>query len=222
MAEQKGRCISEGPSHPLFCPALLLLLQVVNFLKKTLGEKVEKVTVSDRLTDSPCALVTSKFGWSANMERIMKSQAFGDTRTMDYMKVCLLVGSLGFLSHLLCHKPMRHFAQNDVQGKKIMEINPDHDVIKGLRMLLVEKDEDRARDLSELLFETSLLTSGFAVESPRDYASKVFTLMKIALGYDISEPSQQQQQQATAETTKPLTQVEPEVVDPNDPWNKKG
>ena len=50
-----------------------------------------------------------------------------------------------------------------MKGRKIMEINPEHDVIRGLKTLLDEKDEDRARDLSELLFETSLLTSGFQV-----------------------------------------------------------
>jgi heat shock protein beta len=158
---------------------------VVDFLKNTLGEKVEKVTVSDRLTDSPCALVTSKFGWSANMERIMKTQAFGDSKTMDYMK-----------------------------GRKIMEINAEHDVIRGLKQLVEEKDEDRARDLSVLLFETSLLTSGFQVDSPRDYAGKVFTLMKIALGYDPSESS--------SGSSSSSTVIEPEVMDPNDPWNKGG
>ena len=140
--------------------------------------------MSDRLTDSPCALVTSKFGWSANMERIMKSQAFGDNKTMDYMK-----------------------------GRKIMEINPDHDVIRGLKTLVEERDEERARDLAVLLFETSLLTSGFQVDSPRDYAGKVFTLMKIALGYDPSESS--------APSSSSSTVIEPEVMDEKDPWNGK-
>lgn len=129
---------------------------VLSFLKDVLGERVEKVDVSSRLTASPCALVTSKFGWSANMERIMKSQAMGDSRALEYMK-----------------------------GRKIMEINPKHDIVRGIKLLLGEGDMDRARDLAELLFETALLTSGFSLESPRDYASKVYTLMKIALGYDV-------------------------------------
>lgn len=74
---------------------------------QALGERVEKVTVSSRLLDSPCALVTSKFGWSANMERIMRSQALGDARAMEYMR-----------------------------GRKIMEINPKHDIISGIKTLL--------------------------------------------------------------------------------------
>lgn len=128
---------------------------VTAFLKEALGERVERVAVSSRLTDSPCALVTSKFGWSANMERIMRSQALGDPRAMEYMR-----------------------------GRKILEINPKSDIVLGVQQLLKEGDEARARDCAELLYETSLLTSGFALEQPRDYANKVFTLMKLALGAD--------------------------------------
>jgi heat shock protein beta len=129
------------------------LAPVTAFLKEALGERVEKVVVSSRLTDSPCALVTSKFGWSANMERIMRSQAMGDPRAMEYMR-----------------------------GRKILEINPKSDVVQGVAALLGEGDDARARDCAELLYETSLLTSGFALEQPRDYANKVFTLMRLALG----------------------------------------
>ncbi|GLC45068.1 Heat shock protein 90-5, chloroplastic [Pleodorina starrii] len=182
---------------------------VVDFLKKSLGERVEKVTVSNRLLDSPCALVTSKFGWSANMERIMRSQALGDARAMEYMR-----------------------------GRKIMEINPKHDIIAGIKTLLQEKDEDRARDLAELLYETSLITSGFQVDSPKDYASKVFTLMKIALGYDILSEAEEAQMiqaaQAAAAAPAPAaaevvaeapkrpvaTPVDAEVVSEEDPWKK--
>ncbi|MEW5299518.1 MAG: hypothetical protein WDW36_002529 [Sanguina aurantia] len=174
---------------------------VVDFLKKSLGERVEKVTVSNRLTDSPCALVTSKFGWSANMERIMRTQAMGDNRSMEYMK-----------------------------GKKIMEINPEHDIVRGIKTLIEEKDFDRARDLSELLYETALLTSGFQLESPRDYAAKVFTLMKIALGYEGEEEGEEEGAQAEGEQPKSGSSsssasvaqaVEAEVVSEGDPWGKR-
>jgi HSP90 family molecular chaperone len=78
---------------------------VLSFLKESLGERVEKVTVSTRLLDSPCALVTSKFGWSANMERIMKTQTMGDARQMEYLR-----------------------------GRKILEVNPQHDIVRGMKV----------------------------------------------------------------------------------------
>eukprot|EP00775_Hariotina_reticulata_P014449 gene14449-14561_t len=134
--------------HPT---TLLLVLEEANkqlkdllvFLKDSLSDRVEKVTLTNRLLDSPCALVTSKFGWSANMERIMRSQAMGDNRAMEYMR-----------------------------GRKILEVNPDHEIVRGIKVLLDEDDKERARDLAELLYETSLLTSGFNLEQPKDYASK--------------------------------------------------
>ena len=164
------------------------------FIKEALGERVEKVTLSARLTDSPCALVTSKFGWSANMERIMKSQAVGgDARSMDYMR-----------------------------GRKILEINPDHDVVQGLAALLAEADRERARDLTELLYETSLLTSGFSLDAPRDYATKVYTLMKIALGGDVMPDGGGASSGGAGGGGGVTEAVEAEVIsDGSDPWGKK-
>eukprot|EP00798_Chlamydomonas_sp_ICE-L_P025057 gene25057-10708_t len=130
---------------------------VTEFLKSTLGTRVERVTISSRLVDSPCALVTTKFGWSANMERIMRTQAMGNAQSMDYMK-----------------------------GRKILEINPENEIVRGVKTLLANNEKERASDLAELLFETALITSGFPVEKPKEYAAKVFTLMKMALGNEAS------------------------------------
>ena len=120
---------------------------LTDWMKETLGEQVEKVEVSNRLTDTPCVLVTSKFGWSANMERIMKAQAMGDNRAQDYMK-----------------------------GKKTMEINPSSPVIAQLKKLK-ESGASEAKENCQLLFDTALLTSGFSIEKPSIFASRVFKLM---------------------------------------------
>merc|ERR1739836_142876 len=107
-------------------------------MKDILDKKVEKVVVSNRLVNSPCCIVTSQYGWTANMERIMKAQALRDTSTMGYMA-----------------------------AKKHLEINPDHSIVETLRAKAeADKNDKSVKDLVHLLFETSLLSSGFAWKIP--------------------------------------------------------
>ncbi|XP_014239772.1 heat shock protein 83 [Cimex lectularius] len=125
-------------------------------MKDILDKKVEKVVVSNRLVDSPCCIVTSQYGWTANMERIMKAQALRDTSTMGYMT-----------------------------AKKHLEINPDHPIINTLREKAeADKNDKAVKDLAILLFETSLLSSGFALEEPQVHASRIYRMIKLGLGID--------------------------------------
>ena len=128
-------------------------------MKDILDKKVEKVVVSSRLVSSPCCIVTSQYGWTANMERIMKAQALRDTSTMGYMA-----------------------------AKKHLEINPDHSIIDNLRSRAeADKNDKSVKDLVMLLFETSLLSSGFSLEDPMVHAVRIHRMIKLGLGIDEDE-----------------------------------
>merc|ERR1712002_272094 len=125
-------------------------------MKDILDKKVEKVVVSSRLVSSPCCIVTSQYGWTANMERIMKAQALRDTSTMGYMA-----------------------------AKKHLEINPDHSIIENLRRRAdADKNDKSVKDLVLLLFETGLLASGFNLEEPQIHAHRIHRMIKLGLGID--------------------------------------
>merc|ERR1711937_771522 len=128
-------------------------------MKDILDKKVEKVVVSSRLVSSPCCIVTSQYGWTANMERIMKAQALRDTSTMGYMA-----------------------------AKKHLEINPDHAIVENLRVKAdVDKNDKSVQDLVLLLFETALLSSGFALEDPAIHSQRIHRMIKLGLGIDEDE-----------------------------------
>merc|ERR1712034_193667 len=143
-------------------------------MKDILDKKVEKVVVSNRLVSSPCCIVTSQYGWTANMERIMKAQALRDTSTMGYMA-----------------------------AKKHLEVNPDHAIIKSLQDKCdADKNDKSIKDLVLLLFETSLLTSGFSLEDPTIHAARIHRMIKLGLGIDEDETPIVEE--ATTEDMPPL------------------
>jgi molecular chaperone HtpG len=154
-------------------------------IKEVLDDKVEKVVVSNRLEHAPCVLVTGEFGWSANMERIMKAQALRDSSTSSYM-----------------------------MSKKTMEVNPSNPIIVSLRNKVTADQSDKTvKDVIWMLYDTSLLTSGFSLEEPTTFANRIHRLIKLGLSIDDDEDADGMEEVPALEGEDDIAESTMEEVD---------
>jgi heat shock protein beta len=142
------------------------------------SDNVDDVRVSSRLDDTPCVVVTSKFGWSANMEKIMQAQTLSDANKQAYMR-----------------------------GKRVLEINPRHPIIKELRERVVKNPEDdRIKQTAQLIYQTALLESGFQLSDSKDFASRIYNTVKSGLDISpdaaVEDEDEAEEIEAESDTTK--------------------
>lgn len=142
--------------------------QACDWIKNRLGDKVARVDISNRLRSSPCVLVAAKFGWSANMERLMRAQSMGDTASLDFMR-----------------------------SRKVFEINPEHEIIKALNVACRNNPDDpEALKALDVLFETAMISSGFSPDNPAELSGKIYEMMTSAIAGKWSSQPQAQAQPA--------------------------
>jgi len=161
---------------------------LLKYLKKTLGTKIERAEISHRLTDSPSAMVSSQFGWTANMERIMKAQTMSDPK-----------------------------AKKMYSPRKILEINPNHPIIMELnRKVQLDEEDQNMLDIVQLLYETAALTSGFSVEDPSSFSGRIVRLLNQNLELHPNDTPQEEQvpnSPINAKTEIPSSTVQQEIKD---------
>ena len=163
---------------------------LTNKLKEVLEKDVEKVTVSNRLVTSPCVLVTGTYGWTANMERLVKAQALTDHSTQIQSQF--------------------------MATKKTMEINPSHPIIEKLNTLSKDETQShRFKEVTMLMFDTALISSGFSLRDPSYYARHINKLIAYGLSInDIEEWEENQKPQLQSNESE--TQADENTSDPEE------
>jgi len=161
---------------------------LTNYLMEVLKGKISKAQISSRLAKTPAAIVSSSWGYSANMERIMRAQALKDTRF-----------------------------QSPMEGQRILEINPLHPVIRKLLSVVEEGEQNEdTSDVVHILYNTAVLNSGFALSDPKDLTGRVAKLVAASLEIDpdleveVEEFDQLEEEEEEEEETE-LDDEEPDL-----------
>ncbi|KAH9317797.1 hypothetical protein KI387_019566, partial [Taxus chinensis] len=161
--------------------------ELTNWWKDVLStENVDSVKISNRLADTPGVVVTSKYGWSANMERIMQSQTLSDANKQGYMR-----------------------------GKRVLEINPRHPIIKELReKVVLDPEAESVKQTAKLIYQTALVESGFLLNDPKEFAANIYSAIKTTL--NVSPDATIEEEDDIEEETEIETAKDTEKVETNE------
>lgn len=157
------------------------------WLKETYGDRVEKVQVTNRLTTTPCAVVTGQYGWSSNLQRVMKGSTLGGS------------------------------SPNHMAGKKILEINPRHPIVQSLKAKTEEDDENESlKDLALLLLDSASMQAGFSVEEYSDFSGRMNRVVSAGLDLDPDADVPQEPEDDPTEEEEEAPEEEEEVEEAQD------
>lgn len=161
---------------------------ILEFLEVELDGKVQKVTVSTLLTDSPAALVQGAYGVSPTMQRYMKAQSVASGGD----------GNLGAMN------------------QAILEINPKHPIVQDLeRMVRTKKGSDETKNYAMLMYDVASLTSGYEVSDAGSFAKRVMSLMTTKAKQDEAiEESKESESADSDESTPSRSDDEDDAITP--------
>ncbi|KAM6926974.1 endoplasmin isoform 1-T1 [Lycodopsis pacificus] len=163
---------------------------------KPLKDMIEKAIVSQRLTNSPCALVASQYGWSGNMERIMKAQAYQTGKDIS----------------------TNYYASQ----KKTLEINPKHPLIKQMLNKVNDNGEDQtASDLAVVLFETATLRSGYQLADTKAYGERIERMLRLSMNVALDEQIEEEPEEEPEEPEEEAGEEEEEAAAAEDDSDDK-
>ncbi|KAL8595182.1 hypothetical protein ACOMHN_013855 [Nucella lapillus] len=170
---------------------------LLKWLKEdALKDKIEKATITERLSDSPCALVASQYGWSGNMERIQRAQAYAKAND----------ASQSFYA----------------TQKKTLEINPRHPLMKKLKAQVESDPSDQtAKDLAMVMYETATLRSGYLLPDSAGFADRIDRMLRLSMDISLDEkveeePVFEEEEEATPEGEEEVTAEEEEGEEKSD------
>jgi len=161
---------------------------LTDWLKETLGSKIEKAVVTNRLLETPAVIVSSQYGWSTNMERIMKAQTMGSNDKSQSMT-----------------------------SQKTFEINPGHPIIRELRARVeADSKSQEAKDVAHTLYDISLVGTGLTPADPAEFATRLYSLVKLGLGVSKDAQIEVPEVELDPEPEKEEAKEEPKEEEPKE------
>ena len=116
------------------------------------------VKITNKIYELPCIVSSPENGFSANMEKIIKSQTLGQNEN-----------------------------SNGMLNKRVLELNPLHPIIKKIKNINDTDEYNSLRDLLDLVINSALLYSGYNIIKPVEFSKKVINVVMLGMDINSDE-----------------------------------